>query len=259
MAFEAFIAHTKEKPRAGRLLALVASVVGHSALVLGAAALFLPPAVKAVLPTFVPVKLRLPSAPRPAPPAPQAVAEASPPANRPAVASATAVPRPPKRRPRPVPAPAAPPVAPAMAPSAPAEPPTAEASAAVTAPPTAPPVAAATPAPPTTAGGSPGAAGPPVRRPRFLPEALGASQKLSGDLPRLPPALARSGDSYTVLARVCVAESGQVSSVSIERPAHPALDGHVASTLRTWRYRPLMAANLPIPFCTFVRFEFRSL
>jgi hypothetical protein len=257
MAFEAFLAHTKEKPRAGRLLALVASVVGHSALVLGAAALFLPPAVKAVLPTFVPVKLRLPSAPRPAPP-PQALAEASPPANRPAVASATAVPRPPKRRPRPVSAAVAPPVAPAMAPPAPAEP-AAEASPALTAPAVAPPIAAAAPAPAPAAGGSPGAAGPPVRKPRFLPEALGASQKLSGDLPRLPPALARSGDSYTVLARVCVAESGQVSSVSIERPAHPALDGHVASTLRTWRYRPLMAASLPIPFCTFVRFEFRSL
>jgi TonB family protein len=75
----------------------------------------------------------------------------------------------------------------------------------------------------------------------------------------LPLALARTGESYTVLARVCVAESGQVSSVSIERPAHPALDSQVTSTLQTWRYRPLLAASLAIPFCTFVRFEFRSL
>ena len=107
--------------------------------------------------------------------------------------------------------------------------------------------------------GASGVAAAPPRRPRFLPESLGASQKLSGDLPRLPPALARSGDSYTVLTRVCVSETGQVSSVSIERPAHPALDRHVASTLATWRYRPLLAASLPIPFCTFVRFEFKAL
>ena len=58
---------------------------------------------------------------------------------------------------------------------------------------------------------------------------------------------------------MCVSETGQVTPVSIERPAHPALDAHVAATLATWRYRPLLAANLPIPFCTFVRFEFRSL
>ena len=62
-----------------------------------------------------------------------------------------------------------------------------------------------------------------------------------------------------ILARVCVDESGLVSSVSLERAAHPALDAQVSSALGTWRYRPLLAAGLPIPFCTFVRFEFRAI
>jgi outer membrane biosynthesis protein TonB len=265
MAFETFMEQSKPRPRSGRLVALIASGVGHSALLLGLAALVLRPAVKAAMPTLVPVSLRLPFSPRPAAAPPATAPAPDPPA--PKVAAASSLPRVPKRRPRPAPA-----VAPAPAPEPPTQPsvqptttdspePPATAPAvasAVTQPPSTgpagPPSAPSTVAPSTT----PGATAPP-RRPRFLPEALGATQKLSGELPRLPPALARTGESYVVLARVCVAETGQVSSVAIERSAHPAIDAQVSATVGAWRYRPLLAASVPIPFCTFVRFEFRSL
>jgi periplasmic protein TonB len=263
MAFETFLRESRQRPGGGRVVALVASGLGHTAVVLGLAALLLQPSARTALPVLVPVSL-MPFPSRPAPAAPVAEPARSP--EPPRADSAVAAPRAPKRRPRPALAPARPrdPPAPTAAavPESPAQPPEAPAPAAPPEPPAAG-MPSGSVSPGVTAPATPSAGGPPAptapRRPRFLPEGLGAAQKLAGDLPRLPPALARSGTSYTVLARVCVAESGQVSSVSIERAGHPALDPQVAATLATWRYRPLLAANLPIPFCTFVRFEFRSL
>ena len=245
MAFEAFLQEARPRPRAGRLLALIASAVGHAALVLGAAALFLQPVVQAVMPRLVPVILRAPPPTTAAPPAP-AVVEAS-------AAPKPAAPRPARRRLR-APTPETPPVpAPESAPAAPPGPPV---SALET-----PALAPAVPSPPAAASSAVVAAPPtaPPPRPRFLPEALASSQKVSGEMPRLPPALARSGASYVVLARICIGTTGQVDSVTLERSAHPAVDAEVRGVLPTWRYRPLRVAGQLIPFCTFIRFEFRTL
>ena len=247
MAFESFLEESKPRSRPARVLALIASALGHAALVLGAAALFLRPGVQASLPRLVPVSLRLPAAPLPrvAPPAP-AVALAL----EPAVVEKPGITRPVRRRPRALLAESAPAVAAVS--NAPVETAAAE------------DLAAAVEAPPATAVAAPAAApvqppAVPPLRPRFLPEALASSQKLSGEMPRLPAALAQSGTSYVVLARVCVSEGGRVDSVSLERSAHPALDDQVRSLLPTWRYRPVQVAGRAIPFCTFVRFEFRAL
>jgi hypothetical protein len=251
MAFEAFLEEARPpRPRAGRMLALIASVVGHGVLVLGAAALFLKPVVQAAMPRSVPVILRLPPpVARTMPPAPPVVEAAA--------APTPAVPRPARRRLR-APRPEAPPVAaPESAPAPPPEQPAAAVETAAVPPATAPATAAASSATVVT---PPAAApAPPPPRPRFLPEALASSQKLSGEMPRLPPALARSGTSHVVLARICIGTTGQVESVTLERSAHPAVDAEVRGILPTWRYRPLRVAGQLIPFCTFIRFEFRTL
>jgi outer membrane biosynthesis protein TonB len=43
------------------------------------------------------------------------------------------------------------------------------------------------------------------------------------------------------------------------RGADPLLDNSVVSTVKTWRYRPLLANGLPVPFTTIINFEFKSL
>ena len=181
-------------PRApARLLALIASGVGHTALLLGLAragaaaggegrpahagaglpapAVFAPPGAS-------PTRRRRPPA-TPTPPRPWLAAPVAP--ARPEAPPAS---RPPRADAAPSPAPA-PPSLPAPPASRRAPQPPAPAAAS--------PAASAVPPPSTPrrrpAVGRPGAAPspPPPQRPRFLPEALGATQKLSGDLPRLPP------------------------------------------------------------------------
>ncbi len=94
--------------------------------------------------------------------------------------------------------------------------------------------------------------------PKFLPEALAKAQRIGGADPTFPPALARAGVTYVVQAKICVSSDGTVDRVNVVKAADPLLDSNVVSAVRSWRYRPLVAAGMPIPFCTFVRFEFRG-
>jgi outer membrane biosynthesis protein TonB len=98
-------------------------------------------------------------------------------------------------------------------------------------------------------------AGPP---PKFLPEALAKTQRIGGVEPTFPPSLARAGVTYVVQAKICVGPDGKVDRVNVVKADEPTLDGNVISAVRGWRYRPLLAAGAPVPFCTFVRFEFRG-
>ena len=40
--------------------------------------------------------------------------------------------------------------------------------------------------------------------------------------------------------------------------ADSLLDENVVRAVKGWRYRPLMADNIAVPFCYFGRFEFTS-
>jgi TonB family protein len=97
------------------------------------------------------------------------------------------------------------------------------------------------------------------RAPKMLPPQMGALQKASGEDPDFPAVLRqRAGMLYVVLAKICVARTGTVDSVSILKGADSMLDRNVVTTVKGWRYRPLMADNNAVPFCYFGRFEFKS-
>jgi hypothetical protein len=86
----------------------------------------------------------------------------------------------------------------------------------------------------------------PAPRPRNVaPHALDA-QRLAGALPHLPAAVigARRGlGDTTFTARLCVDQSGAISSVTV-LSGIPGADADIVATLRGWRYRPQ-----PIPVC----------
>jgi periplasmic protein TonB len=72
---------------------------------------------------------------------------------------------------------------------------------------------------------------------------------------KLPPALARTGDTYVAMLRLCVSEQGTVTSVQVLKGAGPAIDGQFPTILGRWRYRPLLADGVPAPFCYLLRYE----
>lgn len=74
----------------------------------------------------------------------------------------------------------------------------------------------------------------------------------------LPDALARTGQTFSATVNVCVSERGQVSKVSILRSAGPALDPQIPATLSHWKYRPLLEAGDPTPFCYVLNYEVRA-
>lgn len=72
---------------------------------------------------------------------------------------------------------------------------------------------------------------------------------------KLPPALARSGETYVAMLKVCVSAQGAVTSVQLMKSATAALDGQFPSVIGRWRYRPLVADGVPTPFCYPLRYE----
>jgi hypothetical protein len=102
------------------------------------------------------------------------------------------------------------------------------------------------------------AAAPAQRTPRFLPEPMAQQQRIAGNAPDFPPSLATGGATFVIHARICVGLDGHVDRVELLRTAHPTLDGNVISAVGRWRYRPLLAGGIAVPFCTLVRFEFRA-
>ncbi len=72
---------------------------------------------------------------------------------------------------------------------------------------------------------------------------------------KLPPPLARSGETYVAMLKVCVSAQGTVSSVQLMKGATPAIDGQFPSVIGRWRYRPLQLDGVPTPFCYPLRYE----
>lgn len=72
---------------------------------------------------------------------------------------------------------------------------------------------------------------------------------------KLPPPLARSGETYVAMLKVCVSAQGTVTGVQLIKGATPAIDGQFPSVIGRWRYRPLLADGVPTPFCYPLRYE----
>lgn len=106
-------------------------------------------------------------------------------------------------------------------------------------------------------GGSVGGTGAAPVAPKLLPPNMGAGQKESGGDPPFPASLCRSGAIHRVLAKICVSPGGSVERVTIVKGADPLLDEGVVSTVKGWRYRPLLANSTPVPFCYPAMFEFK--
>lgn len=94
--------------------------------------------------------------------------------------------------------------------------------------------------------------------PVMLPPQLGAPPRESGDDPEFPRELRHTGLTYVVRAKVCVSRTGTVDSMSILKGSDPALVQNLISAVKGWRFRPLMANNVVVPFCFFANFEFKS-
>jgi TonB family protein len=61
-----------------------------------------------------------------------------------------------------------------------------------------------------------------------------------------------------VLVKICVSTTGNVDKVTLMKGADSLLDEGVLSTVKTWRFRPLLANNTPVPFCYPATFEFKA-
>jgi len=72
---------------------------------------------------------------------------------------------------------------------------------------------------------------------------------------KLPLALARSGETFTAMLRLCVSAEGGVTAVQVLKGAGAALDGQFPSVMGRWRYRPLLADGVATPFCYLLRYE----
>ena len=72
---------------------------------------------------------------------------------------------------------------------------------------------------------------------------------------KLPLALARTGDTYTAMLKLCVSAEGGVTSVQVLKGAGAALDGQFPSVMGRWRYRPLLVDGVATPFCYLLRYE----
>jgi serine/threonine-protein kinase len=88
--------------------------------------------------------------------------------------------------------------------------------------------------------------------PRLLASKVGQRQLLtnpSSNAVRVPAVLQRSGQTFSASVNICVTATGHVSKVSILRSASPALDPQISKMVSGWRYRPLLEAGKPTPFC----------
>src|SRR5262249_25457707 len=67
--------------------------------------------------------------------------------------------------------------------------------------------------------------------------------------PRLPESVWGEWRPYVVALEVCVAEDGHVADAVLRSWAPPRLAPIVRAAVQTWRYRRLLRAGKPPPFC----------
>jgi len=98
-----------------------------------------------------------------------------------------------------------------------------------------------------TPGGVVGAPAAPAA-PKFLPPNMAKQQLVDGPDPDFPPSLNHGGIVYRVLVKICVSTSGAVDKVTLMKGADSLLDEAVLTKVKSWKFRPLLANNVPVPF-----------
>jgi len=93
----------------------------------------------------------------------------------------------------------------------------------------------------------------PPPKPKVVPAILIKKDVLSQDWPHLPDVVKaqRRGTTVPGTYKVCIAQSGSISSVDV-LSGIPGADDTIVSTIRTWRYKPQA-----IPICFIQAFEFQ--
>jgi outer membrane biosynthesis protein TonB len=90
---------------------------------------------------------------------------------------------------------------------------------------------------------------------------VGAGQLLSDytkppHKPTLTPGLAKPGESYWGLYKICVAVTGEVAKVNVIKSAHDdQLDARWMDVIKSWRYRPYRVGGREAPFCYTLRLQ----
>jgi periplasmic protein TonB len=94
---------------------------------------------------------------------------------------------------------------------------------------------------------------------KMVAPAMGAAQLMSPQLefPRHLAHVLRDGLVQRVLVKICVTTTGAVDRVTLSKGADPRLDEYVLTNVKAWRYRPLTANAVAVPFCYPAMFEFK--
>jgi protein TonB len=80
-------------------------------------------------------------------------------------------------------------------------------------------------------------------------------QAISTPQPAYPADARTQGITATVVVKFVVTETGEVTNVTVVR-GHPMFDAAVLAAVRTWRYKPALAAGRPVPVTKSVRIPF---
>jgi protein TonB len=107
-------------------------------------------------------------------------------------------------------------------------------------------------------GGVIGASGETHVAPKILAPGIGALQRQGCADPPFPPSLRRAGVDYLVVAKVCVARSGTVESVTLLKKEDSLLDNGVIAAEKACHYKPLVIGATTVPFCYMANYQFKG-
>jgi TonB family protein len=113
-----------------------------------------------------------------------------------------------------------------------------------------------TPGPALAPPAAPVAQAPPPKpslEPPYIPAETARGLRIYESFPGIPTALARRGSNYPLVVSICVSKQGSVASASLLSRSEPELDQVVLDAIRTWRYRPFSFDGVALPFCHTIR------
>jgi hypothetical protein len=70
----------------------------------------------------------------------------------------------------------------------------------------------------------------------------------------VPEVCVSDGETYRSMVRICVDESGTVSTATLLQPSAPFIDEQLPDAVRRWRFHPYLLDGRPTPFCYDLRY-----
>jgi TonB family protein len=67
------------------------------------------------------------------------------------------------------------------------------------------------------------------------------------ELPKVPKSITSQANDRGRL-EIVIDEKGRVVEITVRKSVHPLYDTQVMAAARTWRYRPAVAAGVPVKF-----------